>query len=236
MAGLVSYSSSDGEGDETAQSAAVVESIATPIRTFGHVEGVWASCICYKFGAEHDLQEPLKQLQRATRAALASHVHHVQTIPQFHASLTRTMTLQHCYLNSFEQQAKAVCSMTPSFSLRLGKIGIFTNETRTRSFAALGINSTAQSRACIQTLIESFDDLCVAYDQLPFYPDRKLHISLCAWSHRDSSEADLKRTEQLLLPVLETVIRGSGLTGEQFVVDQLTLQTGDKETMLLLVA
>lgn len=90
----------------------------------------------------------------------------VNIFEEFHVSLTRTLILKYHWIGSFVEAVKSIVENSESFVAEIGKIKIFCNEEKTRTFMGITIQSTTKS---FETITHALDKALKDYNLPKFY-------------------------------------------------------------------
>ncbi|XP_077982986.1 U6 snRNA phosphodiesterase 1-like isoform X2 [Glandiceps talaboti] len=114
----------------------------------------------------------------------------MQTVEDFHISLSRTVILRHHWIDSFIDSVRQRLSNWPSFTLTFETPEFYTNEEKTRSFLGLKISAGHDNLLSLTTEI----DQSLGEFRLPkFYEDPSFHISIlwCVGDIRSKVKSNL---------------------------------------------
>ncbi|KAG7229819.1 hypothetical protein INR49_012468 [Caranx melampygus] len=164
------------------------------IRSFKHERGNWATYVYLPYHPEEEFMELLEELLSAAKA------HGVVLTPQeeFHLSLSQTVVLRHHWIQPFTQSLKADLAPCKRFLCSAGKLKVYCNAERTRTFLGMEVCS---GHAQLLDLIRVVDKTMTEFRLDTFYKDPSFHVSL-AWCVGDLT-AQMKECIQELQRVVD---------------------------------
>ncbi|XP_077982985.1 U6 snRNA phosphodiesterase 1-like isoform X1 [Glandiceps talaboti] len=155
------------------------------IRSFAHEAGNWATYVYIPYNPDEKFHQLISSLLQVVPSNLD-----MQTVEDFHISLSRTVILRHHWIDSFIDSVRQRLSNWPSFTLTFETPEFYTNEEKTRSFLGLKISAGHDNLLSLTTEI----DQSLGEFRLPkFYEDPSFHISIlwCVGDIRSKVKSNL---------------------------------------------
>ncbi|XP_054712226.1 U6 snRNA phosphodiesterase 1-like isoform X2 [Uloborus diversus] len=167
------------------------------IRSFPHERGVWATYVYIQYKPPEEFLEMVEELKKVSE----SHGIILNTVEDFHISLSRTVKLRHHWIPLFVDSLKAHLSYFSRFKVALQSLDVYENEEKTRTFLGLKAHTGFEKLEKIADKVDS----CLLEFKLPtFYQNPSFHLSCasCIGSKTEEIEkilADLNVVFQLFL-------------------------------------
>ena len=166
------------------------------VRSFPHVRGNWAT---YVFIQPSEIE--FSDLQKCIHEHLKFKKFDVKLIDKPHLSVSRVVTLQHIWINSFTKslQHQFKIGLKP-FRIRFEpNVKILVNEEKTRTFIGIDI----LSNSFLKQLVKCCDQTLIEFNKEAFFDPPDFHISL-AWCLGDQS-IDTKELSQITQDWINTL-------------------------------
>ncbi|CAD7092048.1 unnamed protein product [Hermetia illucens] len=187
------------------------------VRSFQHERGNWATFVYVPVDVPilDDLQNSL----------IKSPLIDVELKPSsgIHISLTKTVVLQHHWIDSFVSSVRNELVLTKKFRIQFQHLKVYCNEDRTRTFIGLKVNSGMTQQ--LDAISKRLDTVLKEYRLPEFYKDPSFHCSIlwCAGDHETKFNAILKD--------LETIFQSYFIKSSeefQMAVNTILCKTGNK--------
>ncbi|XP_002739047.1 U6 snRNA phosphodiesterase 1-like [Saccoglossus kowalevskii] len=141
-------------------------------RSFEHQAGNWATFVHIPVPPSDDFYDLCTALVHALPTDIP-----MKLMDDFHVSLSRTVVLQHHWINSFIEALRQCFIDCSSFTLVLETLEFYTNDEKTRSFLGLKVSI---GHDYLLELVKLVDE-CLLEFRLPiFYEKPSFHVSI-AW-------------------------------------------------------
>ncbi|XP_037048846.1 U6 snRNA phosphodiesterase [Bradysia coprophila] len=190
------------------------------VRTFPHERGNWATFIYVPVPFSDSIREIQSQIASSCEKDLDVQLHLIESI---HISLTRTVVLQHHWIDDFKKSIRECIVDFKRFPTSIDTLSVYCNDDCTTTFVAIAVPDVYC--APLKALVEKFDR-CLSEYKLPFfYEDASFHVSIlwCAGNKKAKIQTEIDKLQQMLNEAIE-----DDCDDYQFVVNRIECKIGNK--------
>ncbi|XP_055305183.1 U6 snRNA phosphodiesterase 1 [Sitodiplosis mosellana] len=171
------------------------------IRLFPHERGNWATYIYIHYPKTDFIVRLQNELLDQIKSTSTLETIEFHPNEELHLSLTRTVVLQHHWIDEFVRSVEQKLRNTNRFWINLSSIQIYCNDNQTRTFISLSFaEKNTNSTQNLQNIVNQLDS-CLKEFKLPsFYKEASFHVSLlwCLGDRRNELHALLPQFCKLL--------------------------------------
>ncbi|KAL1463345.1 hypothetical protein WDU94_015103 [Cyamophila willieti] len=148
------------------------------IRSFPHERNSWATLVYIP------LKRNLTDLMTLVQKELNSLCIDVEVIAEPHLSLSKTLVIPHHWIQPLVETFGQKLQHLSRFTVKFTSVEIFCNEERTRTFIALGANS---SKGSLEKVVQAVDNAAEEFKLAKYYEEPNFHASI-AWCVEDKTK------------------------------------------------
>ncbi|KAM8946023.1 U6 snRNA phosphodiesterase 1 [Pelodytes ibericus] len=188
------------------------------MRSFQHERGNWATYVYIPLQPPDEFHQLLDEIV----SVLTKHKVVMNKMTEFHISQSQTIVLRHHWISPFVQSLRERLGSVCRFLCIAGKIQVYTNKERTRTFLGLEVSTGKEH---LLEVVSEVDQSVMEFNLQTFYQDPSFHISL-AWCVGDARQ----RIEGVCLKELQNVLDGfeDSHILTRFYADEIRCKTGNK--------
>ncbi|CAH0390462.1 unnamed protein product [Bemisia tabaci] len=187
------------------------------VRSFPHVRGNWSTFVYVPYEYNEGLRSILSDAIEICGTEID-----LKPIEKPHISLTRTVVLQHHWIDTLVEDIKKSISKVNRFIVSFSSVGVYCNDDRRRTFLSLQLSGgKTQLAECVELL----NSCLSAFKLPPFYEDASFHLSI-AWCLGDKSREINSKLEELNLKLQNLIAEEPDHF--ETVVDKAECKTGNK--------
>ncbi|XP_059178226.1 U6 snRNA phosphodiesterase 1-like, partial [Physella acuta] len=162
------------------------------IRSFPHMEGNWATHIFIPVDKDE------RFIQFVTDVIQLFKPLEIETFPEFHVSLSRTVTIRHHWIEPLVDSLRENLKALKSCICDLTEIKLYTNDEKTRTFVCIELS---QDEHDLLEYVKAVDKCFAEFKLPPYYSNPSFHISI-GWCLGDVvdqvTEAQLLKAKEML--------------------------------------
>ncbi|KAJ6638812.1 U6 snRNA phosphodiesterase 1 [Pseudolycoriella hygida] len=127
----------------------------------------------------------------------------LQLIESLHISLTRTVVLQHHWIDQFTKTVKESLSDFKKFRLDFDKLSVYCNDECTTTFIAISVPDIYCTP--LKNLVGRFNNCLREYKLPMFYEDPSFHVSIlwCSGNKKSEILMEIDKLQQFLSDAVE---------------------------------